>query len=1034
MRLRLRKNTWIPIGLFVLVSFVVVFFWLAAGNQRLDTLKVKTQLTSEQVAIRLEEYINIRLNIVSTMRWYWQKELINDRESFTRHASYLQQNFGGLAAINWIDPDGVIRWVVPEIPNEGAKGKSLHEHPQAASTFKETVKTGNPGVTPPIDLLQGGEGIAAYYPLLRGEKVEGYLNAVFRLTPLVEECLAKGVRKNFHLLILDHARQVYCTTDQQAIYEAPIHATSNLGVGTRTWSLTLSPAPNLMRQVATQEDYVLLGLGLLLALGLALLSRRLLQREFQLGESEERYRTIFQNAQVGMFRVRIGDGKVLESNQVMAEIFGFDNVEDFTGSYYIEPNWVYPSERERLYREFMANRGVASNFETRFRKKDGSEFWVRFSAKVFPEKGYMDGVGLDITQEKATTLALKDSEEKYRNIFENAQVALFRVRTEDGRLLEANPTMVDLFGYENRRVMLASFNIRKSLVDHDEAKRLNQELVSNRGMVDKFECQFVKKNGTPFWLRFSMRLYATEGYMQGVGTEITDEKRTLQQLTISERKFRVLAESTTAAIFILQGNRLIYANRTALQITGYPWEELSHLNPLDLFDTASGRRFQRVRLSHLRGEPSPDRLELKLITATNEERWIETTTASFELEGEKAWIFTGFDITERRRAENALKESENTYRTIFETTGTATIMIGEDDRITLANTEFAKMSGYEWDEIENRMPWHEFFEFETMPQMQEIHESASPLPPKNYETRLLSRDGSRHDGIMTLGTVPGTRQRVGSFLDLTETKRAEKQIFRAQKLAALGQIVAGVAHEINNPNNFIYFNLPILKRYIEAIQPILDRETERVPDLKILNMPYETFLEDVYKLLDNMEHGSKRITGIVSDLKNYIRSHDAEERLPRSIQEAVDHVVSLVGKQVQKMAKRFEVEVEENLPLVAMNAGKIEQVLINLVINAGQATRGDDSYVRLTAARKASQSGWVEISVEDNGIGMSEEIIANIFDPFFTTKSRDSGTGLGLAISQRIIEEHEGKITVNSEKGKGSRFTVVLPEAKEPNP
>ncbi len=709
MRFLIRKNILIPTGLFILISAAILVFWMAAGNQRMETLGIKTQLTAEQVAIRLEEYVNIRLNIISTMRWYWQKELINDEEAFTQHATYLQQSFGGVLAINWIDPDGVIRWVVPEIPNRSAKGKNLFEHPQSAETFREVVRTQSLDITPPIELFQGGEGVVAFYPLLRGDKVEGYLNVVFRLAPLIEDCLGKGVRKNFDLLILDHSSQVYSTSDPQAILDADVRATSNLGVGPRTWSLTLSPSTSLMRQVTTREEYFLLGLGLMLALFLALLSSRLLKREFQLSESEERYRTIFQNAQVGMFRVRIGDGKVLESNQVMAEIFGFDDIDEFIHKYYIEPNWVYPSERERLYREFMANKGVASNFETRFRKKDGSTFWVRFSAKVFPEKGYMDGVGLDITQEKETTLALKDSEEKYRNIFENAQVALFRIRTEDARILEANPTMVDLFGYSSRQEMLEHFNIRKSLMDRSDAKRLNQELLANEGAIDKFECQFIKKDGTPFWMRFGIRLYATEGYMEGVGTEATEEKRTLQQLTVSEHKFRVLAESTTAAIFILQGERFIYANRAALQISGYPWEELSHLNPLDLFDKASGRLFERARVAHTRQEPFPDHLELKLITATQNERWIETTTASYELEGEKAWIFTGFDITERRTAENALKESENTYRTIFETTGTATIMIGEDDQITLANTEFAKMSGYEWDEIENRLPWFAFF-------------------------------------------------------------------------------------------------------------------------------------------------------------------------------------------------------------------------------------------------------------------------------------------------------------------------------------
>jgi len=300
--------------------------------------------------------------------------------------------------------------------------------------------------------------------------------------------------------------------------------------------------------------------------------------------------------------------------------------------------------------------------------------------------------------------------------------------------------------------------------------------------------------------------------------------------------------------------------------------------------------------------------------------------------------------------------------------------------------------------------------------------------PRTYEAQLRDRSGRLHDGVVTIDLVPGTNERVGSFLDLSDLKRAQQQMIRADKMAALGQIIAGVAHEINNPNNFIHFNLPILRRYVEAMRPLLEQHLEQEPDLKVLGMPYEAFVEDLCKLIDNMEHGSQRITSIVSDLKSYVRGDEEVEMKTGSIAQVIDKAMVLVGKQVRKMVKRFDVVVAERLPPVRMNAGKIEQVLINLVINAGQAADKDASSVTLTA-RAADSGDAVEILVEDNGMGIPPQSLEQIFDPFFTSKGRDTGTGLGLSISQQIIEEHGGRIAVTSEPGRGSCFTVHLPAA-----
>ena len=372
------------------------------------------------------------------------------------------------------------------------------------------------------------------------------------------------------------------------------------------------------------------------------------------------------------------------------------------------------------------------------------------------------------------------------------------------------------------------------------------------------------------------------------------------------------------------------------------------------------------------------------------------------------------------------------YRTIFETTGTATIMFGEDALISLANDEWAKLTGYSREEIEGRMPWTAFFSDKSLEKMRAYHQMRAEDPsaaPRTYETELRDRRGRIHEGVVTINMVRGTGEQVGSFLDLSDLKRAQKQMVRGEKMAALGQIVAGVAHEINNPNNFIHFNLPILRRYVDAMRSLLEMDLERAPNLELLNMRYDEFMDDLFKLIDNMAHGSSRITSIVSDLNHYVRSGEDVEMTEGSIAMVIDRVMALCGKQVKQMVEHVDVELDEHLPLVKMNAGKIEQVLINLLINAGQAADKVASWVKLEA-RVADSGGAVDILVEDNGAGIPEEMRDQIFEPFFTTKNRETGTGLGLSISQRIVEEHGGRIEVRSEVGVGSTFKVRLPAAR----
>ncbi len=380
---------------------------------------------------------------------------------------------------------------------------------------------------------------------------------------------------------------------------------------------------------------------------------------------------------------------------------------------------------------------------------------------------------------------------------------------------------------------------------------------------------------------------------------------------------------------------------------------------------------------------------------------------------------------EKHTVQSALSDSEQKFESIAELT-TAHISILRNERFVYANPSFLEHVGMTLEELE-RSGESDVLTKEEIESNRAARAKAEEEGKNQFRYESRDAKGRWLEVTGSVVNLKGEEAVITTSLDLTERKLAEQQMFRSEKMASLGQIIAGVAHEINNPNNFIYFNLPILKKYIDAIRPFLDEVAVKNPDQKFLNMPYAFFIEDIYKLLDNMHHGSERITSIVKDLKNYVRSHDAEEKELVLIGEVVEQAMVLVGKQVRKLVTTFEVDVEPGLPSLRLNAGKIEQVIINLVINAGQAADKDDSWVHLSVSRPDENAPWVLVCVEDNGAGISEENQSKIFEPFFTTKGDESGTGLGLAISHQIITDHGGEMTVQSELGKGTTFTIRLP-------
>ncbi len=399
-------------------------------------------------------------------------------------------------------------------------------------------------------------------------------------------------------------------------------------------------------------------------------------------------------------------------------------------------------------------------------------------------------------------------------------------------------------------------------------------------------------------------------------------------------------------------------------------------------------------------------------------RWMEVLA----YRGSRACTLLLQDVTAGRQVEAALHDTEGRFRTLFETTGTVTFAFDERAVIRVVNTEFERQTGYSRAQTVGRMKATDFVHSGDLQTVMEYHRQRGRDPrkaPASYEIRVRDRSGRERVGLATIRVVPGSTLRIVSFLDHTELKQAQRQVQRAEKLAALGQIITGVAHEIANPVHFIQFNLPTLRRYHEALLALAGETS----GAQAQGMSAMQIGQELEALVDDLDHGAALMTDLVEQLRSHARDDTPMVLSAGAVGPIVDRALALVGPQARKLVGQVDTRAQARLPFALMDARKLQQVLVNLIINAAQAAAGPDGHVLVNAC-SSQRTGMLEIQVTDNGCGIPAHVQHQIFDPFYTTKPR--GTGLGLWISQGIVREMGGEIRVESHEGEGTTMRVLL--------
>ncbi|MBI9072342.1 MAG: PAS domain S-box protein [Melioribacteraceae bacterium] len=415
---------------------------------------------------------------------------------------------------------------------------------------------------------------------------------------------------------------------------------------------------------------------------------------------------------------------------------------------------------------------------------------------------------------------------------------------------------------------------------------------------------------------------------------------------------------------------------------------------------------------------------------------------SFPLENREG-VFSGSIILDKDVTDN-IRDKENLalQDIALQASDNGIVITNKDSAIVWINSAFTKITGYSKDDLIYKKTSvlnsgkhdNEFFEnmWKTI------------LAGEIWSGEIVNRrkDESCYTEFQVITPVFNSKNEINFFIsiknDITEEKKArerekihQEQLIQADKMVALGTLVSGVAHEINNPNNFIMLNVPIMRKTWESVAPILDKHYEVNGDFFIGNrLKFSKIRESFPILLEGIEDGARRIKRIVEELKDFARHNPEKNFKEVKINDIINAAIMLINNTIKKATNNFRLELKDDIPFVNCNYQQIEQVVINLIQNSCHSLKDKNKAITVKTDYN-KESKLVEIIVEDEGCGIDRSNIKKITDPFFTTKRDYGGTGLGLSVSKKIIMNHNGTLEFDSEIGVGTKAIINIP--LEPN-
>lgn len=612
--------------------------------------------------------------------------------------------------------------------------------------------------------------------------------------------------------------------------------------------------------------------------------------------------------------------------------------------------------------------------------------------------------------------ALRLSEGHFRTIFQTSPDAVSITGFRDGVCTDINEGFTALLGYEKGETVGRSVRELGLWVSDEDRLKFVREL-DRQGILRNWVGVLRRKDGSTFTTLLSATLMSLYGkpFVLSLLRDISELARTEASLRESEERYRVLTQDSLTGIYIHWDGVFVFANPRMEEMLGYEKGELLGRGFGELVHPEDRCLVTERARDRVRGTPTPSRYVFRALRKDGETVWLEVMAKVILYGGKAATMGNILDITDKRHAEAALRESEEKYRLLVEN-ATDAVFIVQEGRIRFPNPVTTTMTGYTRETLEER----HFLDFvvpedrDLVKERHEIRLAGGKAPPV-YSFRIY--DSSGRILWVQLNAIPvpweGRPAVLCLLRDITRLKSMEEQLLHAQKMEAIGTLAGGIAHDFNNILMGIQGNVSLMLRGTsgDAADP--------------------TRLGAIQSYVRKGANLTKQLLGFARGGRYEVKPTDLNGLLSGSAE--------MFGRTHKEIPIHYRLT--EGLWAANVDRGQIEQVLLNLYMNAWQAMpQGGDILLEsenlfldeAEAETCGLEAGpYVSLSVSDTGSGIEPRFLDRIFDPFFTTKPVGQGTGLGLASAYGILRNHGGAIRVKSALGRGSSFTLLLPASRE---
>jgi PAS domain S-box-containing protein len=727
----------------------------------------------------------------------------------------------------------------------------------------------------------------------------------------------------------------------------------------------------------------------------------------KLRESEDRYATLVEQGNDGIVTL-YQDGVLRFVNSKMVEMTGFSKKEmlgrPFTD--YVAPE--YRAVVSDCYQKRISGKPAPRNYEIELLAKDGSRIPAEISATRIEYGGKPASMGIirDVTERKRVEKALQESEEKYHHLFDNLNDAVIIADVGTGMLIEANREATRLLGRSRNEIIgMHQSELHTSEMVGEYRKGFAQHI--QQGRIVDYEGEVVRKDGQVVPVNISAATSTLRGrqIVTGIFRDITESKLAEEALRESEIKFRSLAEKSPNMIYINKKGKIVYANERCAELTGYTRDEF-YAPDFDFLQLISPQHRKLIRASftrHTKGEDVRP-YEYTLVTKDGRQIAVINTTKLIDYQGESAILGIVTDISERKRAEEQLRRAAGEWRETFDSISDMISIIDRELRVARMNKAFADFVNMQPQEVIGKHCYELF------------HKTDTRIAGCPFEAVLSSKklesveffDSQRGRYLdVTVSPILDEAGEVTSVVhvvrDVTERVKMQERLILTDRLASVGELASGVAHELNNP----------LTGVIGLSQLLTERG---VP-------------QDIREDLDLIYSEAQRAANIVKNLLTFARRHQPAKEL-LNINDVIGKVLELRAYEERVNNIEAVIHLAADLPRIMADYFQLQQVFLNIIINAEHFMIETHGRGTLTITTKRVGDG-VSVSISDDGPGISQDDLGHIFDPFFTTKEVGKGTGLGLSICHGIVSAHGGQIFAESELGSGATFVVELPLNRE---